>query len=125
MKNFLKIFVVALMFSLTACQEDRPQGNASVMQSISNNQIYFFYQNTCPHCHHAAQYIKSRHPELKMINVDVRNPNGYNLFLKCAQKFSLNQASLGTPLICMGTHYIMGWSDEDAARFDSYASRFK
>ena len=110
MKNFLKILLVALMFSLSACDEEMGEGNASVMQSVSNNEIYFFYQNTCPHCHHAAQYIKDHYPNLKMINLDVRVPQNYNLFLKCAQKFNLRQNTLGTPLICMGTHYIMGWS---------------
>ena len=121
MKNFLKFFAALLLLSaLTACDEDSVQA-----QTISNNQVYFFYQTTCPHCHHAAQYIKSHHPDLKMVNVDVRNVDGYNLFLKCAQKFHLNQNTLGTPLICMGTHYIMGWSDEDAKRFDGYARQFK
>jgi len=113
------------VFILTSCDEEKASQNASVMQSISNNDIYFFYQNTCPHCHHAAQYIKQKHPGLKMINLDVRLPQNYNLFLKCAQKFHLSQNTLGTPLICMGTHYIMGWSDEDAQRFDSYVTRFK
>lgn len=113
---------IFMLFGLASCDKD--QISASPAQ-ISNNQIYFFYQNTCGHCHHAAQYISQRHPGLKMVNVDVRTPEGFNLFLKCAQKFNLNQNSLGTPLICMGSHYIMGWSDEDANRFDSYVQRFK
>jgi len=123
MKNILKVFACFLMlFCLNACDKDSE--SAINTPSISNNQIYFFYQNTCPHCHHAAQYIKQNHPGLKIVNVDVRTQNGYNLFLKCAQKFHLPKETLGTPLICIGTHYIMGWSDKDAKQFDSYVTHF-
>ena len=127
MRKFLKVFCVVLtLFFLNACDlTESSSSNNSVMQSISNQNIYFFYQNSCPHCHHAANYIRKKHPNLKMVNLDVRDRKGYDLFLKCAQKFHLPQDTLGTPLICMGTHYIMGWADEDEARFDSYVSRFK
>ena len=95
------------------------------MQEISGNEVYFFYQKTCPHCHHAAQYINTKYPGLKMINLDVQNRNNYNLFLKCVEKFKIDQSTLGTPLICMGNHYIMGWSEADSKRFDAYVQRFK
>jgi len=124
MKNFLKAFVLVFGLLLAGCMEERTQA-ASPLQEISNAYIYFFYQNTCPHCHHASAYISQKYPNLKMYSLDVRDPNNFNLFLKCAQKFKLPQNSLGTPLICMGDHYIMGWSDIDAKKFDAYVQRFK
>ncbi len=125
--KLLKTFLVALMFVFVgACNDDlTSDANASVRNEISSKYIYFFYQTTCPHCHHASAYIRQKYPRLKMVNVDVKDTSGYNLFLKCAQKFHLSQSTLGTPLICMGDHYIMGWSDVDAKRFDAYVQPFK
>ena len=127
MKNFLRIFAVVLStFLLFACDEDIAQNtSADLMKDISNNHIYFFYQNSCPHCHHAASYITKKYPDLKMINLDVSQQNSFNLFLRCASKFRLNPNALGTPLICMGDHYIMGWADTDRVKFDSYVQKFK
>ena len=125
MKNFLKIVAVVLgTFMLFACDENTAQ-NTNALKEISANQIYFFYQTSCPHCHHAASYINGKYPNLKMINLDVRQQGNYNLFMKCAQKFKLPQNTLGTPLICMGDHYIMGWADTDRVKFDSYVQKFK
>ena len=125
MKNFLKILMCVFALTLGGCVEDETANTSASQSEISNNQVYFFYQTTCPHCHHAASYIAQKYPNLKMVNLDVRQPANFNLFLKCAQKFRLSQDSLGTPLICMGDHYIMGWSDADAAKFDMYVQRFK
>lgn len=125
MKKFLKVLTVVFSLCfLFGCDEDASK-NTNAMHEISTNQVYFFYQTSCPHCHHAAAYIAQKYPNLKMVNVDVREQNGYNLFLKCAQKFRLNPNALGTPLICMGDHYIMGWDDTDRVKFDSYVQKFK
>ena len=127
MKNFFKIFAAVLgVFMLFGCDDNNTQNtNSDVMQNISHNQIYFFYQTSCPHCHHAADYITKKYPNLKMINLDVRQQGNFNLFLKCANKFKLDQNTLGTPLICMGDHYIMGWDDTDRVKFDSYVQKFR
>ena len=126
MKKFLKIFsALSVLCFIWACDENKTGEQASYLNEISNNHVYFFYQDSCPHCHHAASYIAQKYPNLKMINVDVRQTGGYNLFLKCANKFRLNQNTLGTPLICMGDHYIMGWADTDKAKFSSYVQKFK
>ena len=127
MKNLLKLFTVVLTTCmLFACDDDMSQNPDSVItQNISSNHIYFFYQTSCPHCHYAADYISKKYPDLKMINLDVRQQGNFNLFLKCAGKFKLDQNELGTPLICMGDHYIMGWSDTDKVKFDSYVQKFR
>lgn len=126
MKKFLSIFVFALSFCLlSACDKKTDELSAGSTNDISPNHVYFFYQTSCPHCHHAAAYITQKYPNLKMINLDVRRQSNYNLFLKCAAKFRLDQNTLGTPLICMGNHYIMGWSDTDRVKFDSYVQKFR
>ena len=123
MKNFFKVLMFSGVLMLGACQQEKQ--TAVNQQDISNSEIYFFYQTTCPHCHHAADYIKQKYPNLKMQNLDVRIRQNFDLFLKCAQKFNLPNDSLGTPLICMGDHYIMGWSSADANKFDIYVRRFQ
>lgn len=125
MKKIFKFLSIVFCFVIISACGDNSGANASVRNEISNRYIYFFYQTTCPHCHHASSYIRQKYPRLKMINLDVKDPNNYNLFLKCAQKFHLSQNILGTPLICMGNNYIMGWSNTDAARFDAYVKAFR
>ena len=125
MKNFFKVLMVLGTLLLGACQQEEASAVVSQTNDISDQKVYFFYQTTCPHCHHAAAYITQKYPNLKMVNLDVRTKQNFDLFLKCAKKFNLPQNSLGTPLICMGNHYIMGWSDADANKFDIYVRRFK
>lgn len=125
MKKFLKPFVALLgLCMLSACDETLDQ-NQAALSEISPNYIYFFYQNSCPHCHYASEYISKKYPSLQMVNMDVRDPKNFNLFLKCANKFNLDRNALGTPLICMGSHYIMGWDDTDRVKFDSYVQKFR
>ncbi len=127
MTKFFKFLTAVLAFAVICvfCYNVSSSANASVRDQISNKYIYFFYQSTCPHCHHASAYIRKKYPRLKMVNLDVKDPDNYNLFLKCAQKFHLSQNTLGTPLICMGNNYIMGWSDMDEPRFDTYVKAFR
>ena len=45
--------------------------------------------------------------------------------LVCAEKFDLPQNRLGTPLICMGNNYILGWSEKAPATFEAYLKSMK
>lgn len=87
------------------------------------DEIYFFYQTTCPHCHHAQAYIDQKYPDLKMVSVNIADKNGFELFAKCAKKFKLGN-KVGTPLFCMGDKYLMGWAPEYEATFDAYVKPF-
>ncbi len=111
MKKILSLLVLIPLF-LGACgtKEDA---------LLDTNKVYFFYSNTCPHCHHALNYINQKYPNLQLSMVNVGNPEGYDLFVHCAEKFKLGN-QIGTPLFCMGDKYIMGWSQEYEARFDEY-----
>lgn len=114
MKKLLSAVLVAAAFCLGGCAEK---------SAIQSDKIYFFYSETCPHCHDAETYISQKHPGLKMEKVDVQTPRGYTLFVKCAEKFNLGQR-IGTPLFCMGDNYLMGWAPEYENRFNTYARPF-
>lgn len=117
MKCFKKILLVALVAVTAACSND-----ANV---IKDNEIYLFYQNSCPHCHDAFQFFDSQMPDVKMNRVNVANREGWDLLLKCADKFNLDKNRLGTPLICMGNHYILGWGTDKQRQFLTYYKRFQ
>lgn len=116
MKKLLTALTVALLF-ISACKDKPAQAE------ISPDKVYFFYSNSCPHCHDALEYINQKYPKLKMTMVNVANADGRELFLRCAQKFNLGRY-LGTPLFCMGDNHIMGWSPEYQAEFDRYVEPF-
>ncbi len=113
-----KLLIIALcVFGITACEKQVTE------TKLDDNKVYFFYQSTCPHCHHALEHINHVAPNLDMQMVEIAG-SGRNLFIKCVQKFNLPREQIGTPLICMGDHYIMGWSEIEAVKFDEYVKSF-
>lgn len=119
MKKLL-LTLCAVCFFFTACEK---QSQSTKEIEIDNGKIYFFFSETCPHCHDALRYIKQAHPDLHFTMVDVADPQGYKLFVKCARKFKLGH-NIGTPLFCMGNNYLMGWAPEYETRFDQYTKPF-
>lgn len=126
----LVCLLTAMVIGLCACGDDSTSTTSSAAEKetvaqdeIRTDEIYFFFSNGCPHCHEALTYINAKYPNLKMAMVNVANPEGYTLFVKCAQKFKLGNR-IGTPLFCMGDNYLMGWADEYAPKFDAYVKPF-
>ena len=126
----LVCLLTAMVIGLCACGDDSTSTTSSATEKetvaqneIKTDEIYFFFSNSCPHCHAALAYINAKYPNLKMAMVNVANPEGYALFVKCAQKFKLGNR-IGTPLFCMGDNYLMGWADEYAPKFDAYVKPF-
>ena len=118
MKKIILSLIAAFSF-LTACQDS----SHITTEEISPNKMYLFYSNSCPHCHSALDYINQNHPDAKITMVNIANRQGYDLFLKCAQKFNLGKR-IGTPLFCLGDNYMMGWSSENAKVFDNMVHQF-
>lgn len=91
-------------------------------------QIEFFMHDGCPYCEKALQYISANYPQLPMQVMEIGNGDekGDNLkkFITCARRFKLTGNRLGTPLICMGQHYLLGWSPENEKLFNEYAKPF-
>ena len=119
MKRILAL-LFSVVFLLTACGE-----NENSLQNLSKDEVYFFYQETCPHCHNAAKYITEKHPNMKIKGLDVKMPGNMKLLQQAAKDYKLPTKSIGTPLICFGKNYIMGWSDEDMARLDTLALHYE
>ncbi len=112
------LLIIMSFFSVCACNN-----TSKDKLELNPDKIYFFYQTTCPHCHHAIEYINNKYPNLNMILLNIENTENYKLLVKCAQKFKL-QNRIGTPLFCMGEHHLMGWSEQYEKQFDTYAKPF-
>ena len=91
--------------------------------ALEDGKIYFFYYNECPYCHDAIDYIDRQYPNLNMAMVNIHVGNGFELFKACGEKFRLGN-SIGTPLFCMGDKYLMGWSENNARKFDEYVKPY-
>jgi len=111
------LFSISILF-LASCKDDNS------LQYLSKNEIYFFYQETCPHCHTAAQYIKEKYPDLKVKGLDIKMPGNMKLFQQAVKDYKITTAA-GTPLIGMGDKYIMGWGDEEVKAFDKYVGSYR
>lgn len=117
-KILLTILFCLSTFFLNACNDENS------VKNLSKNEVYFFYQTTCPHCHTAAQYIKQKHPGLSVKSFDIRMPGNMKLFQRAVKEYKITTAA-GTPLIGMGDNYIMGWGDDKAGMFEEYVQQYE
>ena len=123
MKKFWAIMVVFMSVVVGGCEKSTDKVDMVQNNQIQDDQIYFFYYNGCPYCHYALDYMNEKYPDLKIVMVDIYKDGGFDLFQKCADKFNLGR-EIGTPLFCMGEHYIMGWSKGTEKQFDDYVKPF-
>jgi glutaredoxin len=117
MKKFLTI-LLGICWLLTGCGQ-----NTADSEVCDGRQIYFFYQTSCSHCHEAAKYIKNKYPHLNIMALDVQQKKNFALLQKAAHKYQVSDR-IGTPLICFGDEYIMGWSERNKRLFDLYVQPF-
>ena len=111
-----KIFVCiccAAVLVLSACNKKNTNG----IETLSQNEVYFFYQENCPHCHDAAAYIKEKHPNAKIKSLDIKMPGNKRMFQAAVRSYKVGFGA-GTPLICFGENYIMGWGETAPQQFD-------
>ena len=100
--------LLAALFLLSACG---PQ---------TSDEIEFFTHNGCPYCEKALKFIQINYPKLPIKVMEISSPQNMKKFVRCAKKFQLNTQQLGTPLICMKKHYLMGWNQENQDKFNTY-----
>ncbi len=126
-------FCLAAALLLTGCEkasdnktveENTVALREEINAQIDSSKIYFFYSNTCPHCHEALKYLDKKYPDLEITMVNIAAPDGYKLLVECARKFNLGNM-LGTPLFCMGDQHLMGWAPEYEAKFDAMVRNFQ
>lgn len=131
MKNIVFASLAAVLM-LTGCEKASDKQSAETQtatqdvsqQQLDSDKIYFFYSNTCPHCHDALEYLNNKYPDLELTMVNVGTPDGYNLLIESARKFNLGNM-IGTPLFVMGDNHLMGWAPEYEAKFDAYVRKFQ
>ena len=118
-----KLWILLLGGVLMACTS---YAEETVVQKniIQDDQIYFFTMDGCPHCEDAKGYLKRNYPDLKIKEREISDSKNRKYFYACGAKFGLKRYQLGTPLFCMGDHYILGWGWGDDARFDKYIQPF-
>ncbi len=119
-KLFYLLILGVVLAGWGAVQEGRAQ---FLDNEIRGDRIYLFYSEGCPHCRDAEAYLAEKHPGLQMERLSVRTRQGYDLFVACVRKFNLG-SQVGTPLFCMGDHYLMGWADDYPEKFEAYAKPF-
>ena len=114
MKKYLFMLLILPIF-LLGCnrQED----------NFFQEKLYFFYSDTCPHCHDALKYIDAQYPELTLTMINVANEGGLELLIKAAQKFKLGNR-VGTPLFVWKDQYLMGWSPQNEKLFNELAQAY-
>ncbi|MBR1605941.1 MAG: hypothetical protein IJ660_07560 [Alphaproteobacteria bacterium] len=86
--------------------------------------IQFYTHEGCPYCEKALKYIQINYPKLPLQVYEIGQPANMVKFVECADKFKLDRKQLGTPLICMGENYIMGWSQENQKLFNEYVKSY-
>lgn len=127
MRKIFALLLFTVLFA-AACDNrttaDAAEPAAKTDEVLADNKIYFFYYNECRFCHQAMDYINAKYPTLDMTMINIHNPGGYELLIKCAEKFNLGR-SVGTPLFCMDDKYLMGWSEDESPRlFDEYVQPY-
>ena len=73
----------------------------------------------------AFTIVDNNETKTEVVNFDMPDTSRRGKVLYQGNRFNLPKDNLGTPLICMGDHYIMGWADTDRVKFDSYVQKFK
>ena len=119
-----KILFVAALVAIVFFWGFSNKAPANVDELISKEEIYVFIQKGCRHCIAAEKYLKKAYPKLKVDLRDISKERNLTMFFACGAKFGLNKFEMGTPLFCMGDKYIMGWSNEEQKKFDTYVKDF-
>ena len=102
------VLLVFMFFTLLVSAED------SQKQDI----FYFFYSETCPHCHDAMPFIdllEKEYPDIRFKRLEVSN-NEVNLaiFNKKAKELDIKKS--GVPTFVFNGKYIVGFKGEKSEK---------
>lgn len=116
---FLSICLLCLSFLGISANK----ATANSIPEQTTTQIYFFFMPGCPHCQNALKYIKGKYPNLVLIGRDISQPGNMKLMQQAVADYGI-YGMIGTPLICLGNNYIMGWDETSPQNFDSYVQPY-
>jgi glutaredoxin len=85
----------------------------SIMGAASAADITVYYSPSCPHCHHARDFVSNtlvyEYPELQVTMVDVTNPDNSSLFQDALKKCEFESG--GVPVLVIGDKCEQGYAD--------------
>ncbi len=113
-KLLLSFLLMAVMAVMSACSDEK----------MSDDKVYIFYQNGCSHCTKAEQYIKANYPTVAITYLNIALPGNMRMFQQAVRKYNINAQNAGTPLICMGKNYMMGWGLNQKTQFDLHIKEY-
>lgn len=83
------------------------------MGAASAANITVYYSPTCPHCHHARNFISStliyEYPQLTVTEVNVMNGDNYPMFQETLKKCEYQSG--GVPVLVVGEKCFQGYAD--------------
>lgn len=89
---------------------------ALVCGAASASDITLYYSPTCPHCHHAREFISNElvyeYPDLKVMAVDVTQEANRPEFMDVLKK--CEYSSGGVPVLVIGEKCFQGYGDSMA-----------
>ncbi|MCK5334308.1 MAG: glutaredoxin [Candidatus Aenigmarchaeota archaeon] len=120
-KFIILVFILAAIIGgCVSIESSTPEESDS---QFKENEILYFYYPGCPHCAHAKEVLDSLKTKygdtisVKEINVNenTENEDLYNYY------FEKSGASVqGVPFIFINNHYIVGWTNDNEAKLESY-----
>lgn len=124
----MKSLYLALVFMLSlvpsSFAEQRYQTAPLPEETLIDNKIYFFAHSLCQNCKTAFIYLSNNHSSLSIPITDMKYQHNFNLYKQCVKKFNIPNKDLKLPLICMGSHYIMGWDETSPQKFEQAIKDF-
>lgn len=128
----MKHLIIAMLLSLSIISAHAEEAERvpfitapAPEESLINNKLYFFAHSMCQGCRGAFLYLQQHHADLEIPITDMKYHHNLDLYKQCVQKFGIKNSELRLPLICMGNHYIMGWDNDSASRFEAYLKDFQ
>lgn len=106
MKKLLCLIVLSVLLS------------GSLLANMQKEVVIF--SQPCHFCDALKKDLKDslikEYPDVKFTVLDIRNSNNRRLLDKYARQHDL-RGDIGLPLLFIGENYLMGWSEENKAKF--------
>lgn len=108
MKKIAVVFSL-LLFALTVSAENTPQNGQK--DAPKQEVFYFFYSETCPHCHDAMPFVEKlekENPDIQFKRLEVsKDELNLALFNKKVEKLQIK--NVGIPLFIFNDKYVIGF----------------
>lgn len=94
---------------------------------VLGKEIIIFSQ-PCPSCETFKSFcetdLKREFPEICVKTIDLKDRKNIALLNKYIDFYDIRSKYIGTPLIFVGSHYLIGWSPDDKKRLYFYINEY-